>query len=118
VSTHGQVVADPLRRRRMHAGDIAHLTLIDEAFLPEAKALGVVLLAAVVVLLAVPLVSLLPSWQGPALWMFLVGAGAGRAACREGDRSAACWPARGWSASQPRGMTSGSDVQGGAQWYS
>jgi hypothetical protein len=34
-----------------------------------------IVLAAVVVLLAVPLVSLLPSWQGTALWIFLAGAG-------------------------------------------
>ena len=36
---------------------------------------GVVVLAAAVVLLAVPLVSLLPSWQGTALWILLAGAG-------------------------------------------
>ena len=34
-----------------------------------------VVLAAVVVLLAVPLVSLLPAWQSTALWIFLAGAG-------------------------------------------
>ena len=38
-------------------------------------ACGVVVIAAVVVLLAVPLVNLLPGWQGTALWIFVAGVG-------------------------------------------
>lgn len=41
VSSAGEMAADPLRRRhRLEASDVAHLTFIDEVFLPEARSRG------------------------------------------------------------------------------
>lgn len=41
-STDGHTVADTRRARRMDAGDIPHLAFIDEVFVPEGEALGVI----------------------------------------------------------------------------